>query len=569
MSRTNTSYFCTICMLAACMSMPGHAIGFSFGNNKMSMTDPNIMGGRPWGNFDATKPAPQYQPPQPPPGNYYMGTMPEYMGGVPEYRGGMPGGNWYPGQMPEYAPAGNGQPVVEVELDGSVFYQQQNLIYTVRVVSDGNIETLKAELPRIDGAVLEHLKGPVVGTRNDGRTNRQQIINTYHYKLMPLRAGEVDIPPIRFTGTLAQDRQMRRGRAMPAREFSIAAAEDLTIRVQPAEPDVNPWLPLQDLKLSTNLEHEGPATAGKPVTLTVELKAKGALGNQLPSVAGQLESASYRIYRDATTVQNGISSDGRYLTGIRKETYTIIPLEDGWIRLPAVSVAWWDVDSDTARHAGLPHGSNDAATAGGGAVAGSRANESPFSFWFWIPMIITLSLIAGFWLGSWHRTRPLVKSAAGWLTVQGQHAMQFAQHAGTRLSLMSHLKRLYMGFALLMPKSIRVWMCARCLLSEDDPEAWCTEFRGRVCRHLDIASRAPLTHVAEKIIEANPHATPARLRSLSRSLDKAIYGGTALDFPAWKRDFMQELRPRPLNWRRVRTRRGETRLPALNPRSAA
>jgi hypothetical protein len=77
----------------------------------------------------------------------------------------------------------------------------------------------------------------------------------------------------------------------------------------------------------------------------------------------------------------------------------------------------------------------------------------------------------------------------------------------------------------------------------------------------------PLTQIAEKIIAASPQAEPVRLRALAHSLDGAIYGGNSLDFPAWKRELRQQLRP-GLRRRRSRARHTRATLPALNPRSA-
>jgi hypothetical protein len=543
--------------LTHAFSFSSNNLKFSNGNSKSSAPDKHITTNRPWGNIGAPKPATMYQP-LPPPASYYPGAAND--------------SGWYTAALPGNGTAAAGLPSVEVDLGGSVFYEQQNIVYTVRVVSDGNIKTLKPEMPRIEGAALEQLDGPVVSTRTS-RHNKRQIVNSYRYKLMPLRSGEIVIPAIRFAGTHAH---MNRGPGIPgtpASSFNIVANETLTLQVQPADSAVNPWLPLHDLKLQTNLLQKGPATAGEPVTLLVELNAKGALGNQLPSLERQLESKHYRIYRDDTAIKNGFSAKGDYLTGSRKETYTIIPLEDGFIRLPEVSVAWWDVDTHTAMFAGQPLG-----LAGTGAArnraAASSGEQSMFPVYFWAPLVITLSLIAGFWLGSWHRTRPLIKSATAWSKALGRFVLQQGRRVGTRLSPAGHLPRLQvglnrvrMGFAQLMPRSIKLWMCTRCLDAEDNPDTWCIEFKGRVCQYLNISEHAPLTRIAEQIIVVNPQAEPARLRALAHSLDGAIYGGSSLDFIAWKREFVHQMRPHLLRRRRS-SRRMKSTLPALNPRVA-
>jgi len=520
------------------------------GNSKPRGND-GYTSNRPWGNVEPSKPAPQYQPPQPLPGSYYPAAA--------------PGTGWYNAQLPAGSAAGNtAAPLVEVEVGGSVFYEQQNIIYTARVVSDGNLASLDPEWPRIEGAVVEQIDGPVASTRSSGYNRAPQIVNTYHFKLMPLHAGKVVIPAIRFSGTHAAGRQANRTQD---NRFRVAASAPLTLQVRPADPAVQPWLPLYDLRLQTNLQQEGPAKAGQPVTLTLELTARGALGTQLPSLASQLESPGYRVYRDSTTTQNGISSNGRYLTGSRKETYTLIPLEDGMIRLPDVSVAWWDIDMQTARLAGLPTAQSGAGTMARLAAAGA-GQQSLFPVYFWAPMAIALALIAGFWLGAWHRTRPLFKAAGTWLSATGHRAVQHGRQVGSQLYPARHLQRLRMGFALLMPKSVRIWMCTRCLDAEDNPRTWCNEFKSRVCQHLDMSSHSPLTSIAEKLIATSPSAEPAKLRELVRTLDGAIYGDKSLDFTTWKHELRNELRPHLLRRSRARSRQRSNLLPALNPRSA-
>lgn len=536
-------------------------MGFSAGNGKPyqanSQTfkkDPGITTNRPWGNVAPTKPAPQYQPPPPPPNNYYLGAAPD--------------SGWSAPQPANYAPATSTQPMVEVDVEGSVFYEQQNIIYTARVVSDGNLKSLSVELPRIEGAVLEQIDGPVVSARTSGRNRQQQIVNTYRYKLMPLRSGEIVIPAIRFIGTHADSRQPRRSPGMPsARSFNIAANANLTLKIRPAEAAVNPWLPLHDLKLHANLLQSGPVKAGEPVTLELELEGSGAFGNQLPSLAGQLESTQYRIYRDSTTIKNGISARDNRLTGSRKETYTIIPLEDGWVRLPEVTVAWWDVDTHSARLVELPFAHAVNSDGRGQTTAQAAGKYTLSQMLFWAPLVIVMSLIAGYWLGAWQGTRRLLSSAATRLSALGQLAVDRAGRVGIHFSPTRHLQRLRMGLVLLMPRSIKLWMCTRCESGGDDPEAWCEEFRTRVCRHLGISENAPLTQITEKIIAVSPQAEPAKLRALTRSLDNAIYGGNELDFPAWKRDLTEQLRPRLIRRRRSIVRRRSATLPALNPRA--
>ena len=235
------------------------------------------------------------------------------------------------------------------------------------------------------------------------------------------------------------------------------------------------------------MPEERPAKEGIPVTLTLELTARGALGKQLPSLERQLKSDSFRVYRDSTTTSSGVSNDGEQLLGSRKETYTLIPLRDGWIRLPQIRVAWWDVDTDSAMVAGLAGQDSMTATLN---TQQAVTTDGTFSGWFWVPWLVTVSLILGYWLGAWARTRPVLRMARAKARVvflaAGHQLQGTARLVGKKLSPVLYWNRLRLGFALLMPKSARLWMCTRCLEQEDTPEAWCQQFMDRVCQQLNI-----------------------------------------------------------------------------------
>jgi len=561
---------CSICLLASFIAGITHAAyGFSFSISSTSSSSstpkkktPATTTNRPWGNVGPFKQAPKYAvPPPPAPASMY-------------YPAAVQPGNWYPAQVPAAAPAASTAPRVEVSVSSTTLYEQQNVVYTARVISSDNLKTLDFEMPGVTGAVLEKIDGPVASS-----SPSREIVNTYHFKLTPLRSGEIEIPAITFKGTRAAERHWSGFPGVPPQApgekdsaFTASSGKPLTFHVMAADPSLQPWLPLNDLKLRSTLSEVQPFKEGKPVTLTLELTAKGALGEQLPSLEQQLSSNQYRVYRDSVSVKNGVSRDGDYLIGSRKETYTLIPLKDGWVRLPPISVGWWDVDKDQAMIAGLPDQEGESLIAGNSLIKAVTGKNDLFSGLFWAPLLITLGLIAGYWLGVWPRTRPLLDAArtriAAMLRGVWQHSRILTAGIWRKVSPVVYINKLRYVFALMMPKTVRLWMCTRCLEQEETPEAWCLEFKQRVCQHLQMTPHTPLSAIAEKIIAANPQAEPARIRALVQSLDGAIYGGRPLDFAVWKSDFKDQLRPRLYRRHRLRARRNRATLPALNPRSA-
>ena len=190
MNYINCLRICSSCLFAGLLtSVSVEAAGFSFSSNNAPSKNSRTTNNRPWGNLEAFKPGLKSEQPAAMPGNSY-------------YPGAAPGSGWYPAQMAggEQTTAAK-QPYVEVETNGGIFYEQQNIVYTVRVVSSGNLKTLTPVIPRIKGAILEQVDGPVASTRKSWQDSSREIVNEYHFKLTPLRAGEIVVPAIEFTGT--------------------------------------------------------------------------------------------------------------------------------------------------------------------------------------------------------------------------------------------------------------------------------------------------------------------------------------------------------------------------------
>ena len=545
-------------ILMVCL-LPGLLHGYSadvvgFGVNASSSH--NGYSNRPWGNFEAYKPGLNQQP---------------GANQAPQYLGAAPGTGWYPQQA-----SGTGSssamttPVVEVETREGEIYEQQNIVYTVRVVSSNNLKTLNPVIPRIEGAILDHVDGPFASTRYSGQSNQLQIVNEYRFKLTPLRSGEIVVPPIRFTGTHVANTNMQAAQA--GKSFSISAKHPLELQVLPAEPGVTPWLPLNDLRIRVRMQNAAPGEAGVPVTLTLEMSARGALGSQLPSLEEQLRRGNFQVYRDSDATRDSISPNGTELRGSRKETYTIVPMEDGWIELPALQIAWWDVDTKTQKLAGYEaQGGFDATATGRPADAPSEASGFS-SLYFWMPLMVFAGLVAGYWLRAWAGNHPYLQHAGArarsWLSNTGRRGKQYVARIGKPLMPSYYMNKLRMATAYFMPRSVKLWLCTRCLDTQERPEEWCAEFRSRVCEQLDIPEHAPITSVVEKIIEVQPQAEPVRLRELAHSMDRAVYGSRPLDFAAWKKDFRGQIRPRLYRRRRSPSVRSRRSLPELNPHSA-
>ena len=219
-------------------------------------------------------------------------------------------------------------PRVEVELSEANPYIQQTVLYTLRVISATNLQTLNLNLPANDEFILDRLDGPVTKVRKT--EGRREIINEYVYALTPLKDGEIHIPPIQLTGTFAEDIHdgvqwnNQRGQTNQSKTFDVASKTPQVLRVKPADPSVRPWLPLHNLTINTRLERPWAWTGNeKSLTISVTLTAEGVEGNRLPSLEPQLNAPGLQAYRESSVVHRSVSADGTRLVGQRSETYAL------------------------------------------------------------------------------------------------------------------------------------------------------------------------------------------------------------------------------------------------------
>jgi hypothetical protein len=110
-----------------------------------------------------------------------------------------------------------------------------------------------------------------------------------------------------------------------------------------------PWLPARRVTLEDSWSLE-PARlrVGMPVTRTLILRAEGLPAQRLP----QLEMAGHprlRVHHDhpeLSTEHQASGTIGRLIQRI-----VLVPLDEGDVSLPALSLDWWDIEADVPRKA--------------------------------------------------------------------------------------------------------------------------------------------------------------------------------------------------------------------------
>lgn len=486
------------------------------------------------------------------------------------------------GQTPYYGSSAAAQPPrLDIDLSSSTPFVQENILLNLNIISSQNLKTATPQMPQTGNLIFQKIEGPSVSTRQ--QKGGQEIVTRFVYQLTPLRPGVIEISPIHVVGE--QEVGGAYGRSYS--EFDAASKQSLVLNVKPADPSSTPWLPLEELNLKSSLPNNARAVAGQPISLTIEMNAIGASGNQLPSLEKQLESEAFRVYRERTHTSTKLNRYKNKILGKRVETFTLVPQFGGDLQLPELRLAWWNTRNDSPQHVSVPV--KPLAVSGGGRSKGLFSSEKSSTFFpggspaaFWIPVAVIFGVIFGYWLAIWISNRKKQEApVAAFAPLRNAMKKPFRNMApafaplgekfrATRalLNPMTRWQKLRRDLIGLLPLSVRFWFCVRYVEEENDPEVWGYSLRFLANKHLKLPPRAPFADIGNRILQFHPKADPVKIRKLVHDLDQSIYGDSPLNFEQWKKEFKYEIRPRIRLISNKKARKRQ-QLPQLNPRTAA
>ncbi len=477
-------------------------------------------------------------------------------------------------QQPYSQPQANIRPTLELIVKDTTPYVQENTLLTLRVISGSNISRIDPILPQDQSIMFHKIRDPTAYTRNV--RGRPQIVNEVVYLITPLQDGSLELP-------IKADIETA-GNGYGSQSMRLESTQPLSLEVRPAQAGVLPWLPLEQLTLTSNITSGIQVEEGKPISLVLKLNAIGATGGQLPSLERLLQSPDFRVYKEKTDTKGGLSKNGRHIMGNRTEHYTLVPQYGGDLRLPSARMGWFNVNSGTVEYSSLPIKTVQASgiQAGlerffGSEAGGQSMFPAGYASSFWAPLTGILLLFVGYWVGVWFKGRK-VEGKPSAMNAIGNAARNTADGARQKTNrLLSHLnplryvRRAMARSASMMPLSVRFWFWVRCANDESDPGLWCRTLQFLSCRQLSLSPHAPLPEVAERVIECQPSANPEKVRALFKQLDGSLYGHEEIDFERWKKELKRQVRPGVRSLFRSANKSGKKgrRLPDLNPKAAA
>ena len=489
-----------------------------------------------------------YQPP---------GTNPQQYPG--NRNAGQPQPYWYQYQQ-QVRRETQQPPRVETSISDTRPYEQQSLIYRIRVISSGNLKTAVPVMPQSSEVVLRALGEAV--TNRDKQGDAREFVTEYRYLLMPLSNGVIEIPPARITGRFADSG------GGEGQSFDVSG-KAVVMDVRPATDAVQPWLPLYSLQMTARVRGNEAPAAGNPIKMEVETRAVGATGSQIPSVGGYLKSEDFRIYPGESISEGSVSADGSTLQGRRVESFTLVPRYGGLLDLPGISINWWNVRHNRPEVAALITDQIDVMGPANPDRGGAGGSVIPA--FFWLPMGVAVGILLFGWLSAFmgdgtvpgtESIKTLFRSVFGKLYPP---LVAFAIRFSPRRSF--HRLRTWTGRKL--PTSWKLWFCLRAVARENDPAEWAQALQILAAKHLGVRPQAHLRQLGESIVRCHPRANAVQVDRLLAELDEAVYGSKPVrSFPSWKREFRNQIKPSlfviPLS-KYGRFSRMSAELPGLNP----
>ena len=242
---------------------------------------------------------------------------------------------------------------LEIEVNKDSVYVQEQLLFTVRLFYTIN----GIRNPVFTELEMEDTVTKLIGSPNQyERLIDGERFGVYEkrYVIFPQRSGPLQIPDILFRGEVTDGSSNFVFRNMNTRRVT-AFIEGITIEVKERPASLSRgegWLPVTGLALEETWSGDlGALKVGDSVVRTLILRAEGLDGAVLPPFSPE-NVQGLNLYPDPADISRTFV-DGS-IVGTRIETSTYVALEAGVIEVPALDIAWWDVNSDSARTTSLP-----------------------------------------------------------------------------------------------------------------------------------------------------------------------------------------------------------------------
>ena len=236
---------------------------------------------------------------------------------------------------------------VESAISKREVYVQEELVYVFRLYTAVGLGSASLEPLVVENALVEEPKDSQYNKQVNGRF--YQVIEK-RYIIHPQESGEIVIPPLTLSARVQDGRRSLFDDGRLVRKRS----DEHTIAVKPPNPAFagSVWLPAKNLQLTDTFSDDpDKVSVGNSLTRSITITAEGLLAAQLPPI-DMPTVAGLKIYSDKASIEN--REVGSELVGQRVESMAIIPTRAGTYTLPAVTIGWWNTETDEMEWSTIP-----------------------------------------------------------------------------------------------------------------------------------------------------------------------------------------------------------------------
>lgn len=260
---------------------------------------------------------------------------------------------------------GEARPVLlEVTIDTKMPYVQEQVVYTIKILSRVPMRQAELTEPKADNVILERL-GADINYKID-RDGYSYQVTERRYAIFPQRSGLVTIEAPVLTAAIPEPGGRRLllqdpffgvpfgdpfgDLGSPLTHPTQMRGRDLTLEVKPQPLNSgNVWLPAKNLKLSeTWSPNSSTFKVGEPITRTITIQTQGLSAAQIPDLESPLPN-TIKSYPDKAQGTNQVKDTD--IVAIKTLKQALVPTQAGTFVLPEMRLNWWNTVTNSQQTA--------------------------------------------------------------------------------------------------------------------------------------------------------------------------------------------------------------------------
>ena len=248
-----------------------------------------------------------------------------------------------------------GNVLMTIDYPNSTLYPSQRLLCQVTLEDTIGVLDGEAFAPTTEVGSWEQVLAFFPDDKHNGKSKLYHSI----FAFTPTKSGQITVPPFTFKGQASLQtsgpKQARSILDFMVLVFQNTATKPVAAQTKPFQLTIKEkpenyqgwWLPSSQVTLTTKDTIPTPIHIGEPITRTLTLFAKDIAAANLP-VPTVPQTNGFKVYTNPEQRQD--LPNGAALT----VDLTFVPTQAGSNTLPAISVPWFNVNTQTIQNATLP-----------------------------------------------------------------------------------------------------------------------------------------------------------------------------------------------------------------------